>query len=150
MQPQIVRSIFKDSGKNLWTFQPFTVRRVVSEQTAVKLREILIRAVDMGTGTMARVPGYIVAGKTGTAQKIDPVSKRYSSTKQIVSFCGFLPAQRPCATILVILNEPTGVSWGGTHAAPVFKRIAEQIAPLLNAFPDTTVENAKKLRATTA
>ena len=137
MQPQIVKSLFKNSGEILWKEEPVPVRRVASEKTVSKLKEILTGVVERGTGTFARLSGFTVAGKTGTAQKIDPTTGRYSNTKMTVSFCGFLPVEDPKVTIYVVLDEPGGVSWGGTDAAPVFRRIAQQIMPLLNIFPDT-------------
>jgi len=136
MQPQIVKDLAKDSGAALWKAEPIPVRRIISEKTALKLRKILTGVVERGTGTLAKVPGFTVAGKTGTAQKIDPATGRYSNAKMTVSFCGFLPVENPRVTIFVVLDEPSGLSWGGTDAAPVFRRIAQKIMPLLNVFPN--------------
>jgi cell division protein FtsI (penicillin-binding protein 3) len=144
MQPQIVKNLFKNSGAVLWKEEPVPVRRVISEKTALKLRKILTGVVERGTGTLAKVSGFTVAGKTGTAQKIDPTTGKYSNAKMTVSFCGFLPAENPRVTILVVLDEPSGLSWGGTDAAPVFRRIAQQIMPLLNVFPDTIPEGTSR------
>jgi cell division protein FtsI (penicillin-binding protein 3) len=79
-----------------------------------------------GTGFMASVPGYDVAGKTGTSQKIDPDTGRYSTDQFVSSFVGYLPADHPEIAILVIVDNPKGVAWGGSVAGPVFSRIAEQ------------------------
>lgn len=147
MQPQAIRSLIKDSGKTLWNSEPIPVRRVISEKTANQLRDILVRAVEEGTGTLAKVPGYVVAGKTGTAQKIDPATGKYSPQKMVVSFCGFLPAHDPKVTVFVILDDPAGVSWGGTHAAPVFSRIAQQIMPLMNILPEIPFQEAQDKQA---
>jgi cell division protein FtsI (penicillin-binding protein 3) len=86
---------------------------------------MLVGAVDRGTGKKAAVDGYTVAGKTGTAQKVDP-GGGYSRRKVLASFVGFVPAEDPQAVILVMLDEPEKDRWGGTAAAPVFKRVAEQ------------------------
>jgi membrane peptidoglycan carboxypeptidase len=88
-----------------------------------------------GTGTLAAVPGYDVAGKTGTAQKIDPNTGRYSNTRTVASFVGFLPAHDPLLTILVVIDEPKTDQWGGTIAAPVFQRIAAQSVRHLGIAP---------------
>ena len=84
--------------------------------------------------------GYAVAGKTGTAQKIDPKTKTYSSTKYIGSFVGFAPAENPAVVIIVVIDEPAGAYHGGDVAAPVFREIAEQILPDLNVAPDTEIK----------
>ncbi len=75
--------------------------------------------------------GYRVAGKTGTAQKIDPESGAYSSTLSVASFAGYVPAEDPRLTIVAIIDEPQGEAWGGTVAAPIFRRVAEQTLPYL-------------------
>ena len=94
----------------------------------------LTLAVQKGTGVNAQVQwdtATQVAGKTGTAQKFDRAKKRYSETLTLVSFCGFFPAERPKYVMVVILDEPAGKSWGSLDAAPVFRRIAEQLSPAL-------------------
>ena len=93
-----------------------------------------------GTGTKARLDGWSVAGKTGTAQKIDPNTGRYSPTNVIASFTGFAPINNPVVTILVSIDSPGGYPHGGGEvAAPVFKRIAEQILPYLDVPQDIPV-----------
>jgi cell division protein FtsI (penicillin-binding protein 3) len=77
-----------------------------------------------------------VAGKTGTAQKIDPVTRRYSSTKYVASFCGFAPVSHPRITVVVVVDEPTGMEWGGTNAGPIFRSVAWQVLSLLGVPPD--------------
>ena len=131
MEPKIIRAVVSPKNKPLWSFSPVPVRQVVSEETSSRLRGILSRVVDEGTGRNARVPwlsNLKIAGKTGTAQKFDVQNRRYSKDLNLVSFCGFFPADRPDYTIVVILDEPRTGSWGGTVAAPLFRRIAEQIA----------------------
>jgi cell division protein FtsI (penicillin-binding protein 3) len=121
-------------------------RRVVRETTAAAMRAMLEGVVLNGTGTKAQLDGYTSAGKTGTAQKIDPTTGRYSATQLIASFVGFAPINNPAVTILVQLDSPVGMHEGGSVAAPVFKRIAEQVLPYLNVPRDIPVSSAK-LRA---
>jgi cell division protein FtsI (penicillin-binding protein 3) len=87
--------------------------------------------VTNGTGTRAAVPGFRVAGKTGTAQKIDPQTGAYSPTLFVGSFTGFVPAEDPRLAIVVVIDEPHAEAWGGVVAAPVFRKIAEQALPYL-------------------
>jgi membrane peptidoglycan carboxypeptidase len=85
-----------------------------------------------GTGTLARLDGWTAAGKTGSAQKIDPATGRYSPTQLIASFTGFAPISNPAVSILISLDSPVGLREGGQVAAPVFKRIAEQVLSYLD------------------
>jgi cell division protein FtsI/penicillin-binding protein 2 len=108
-------------------------RRVVRPETAATLRRLMEGVVIHGTGTKARLDGWTAAGKTGTAQKIDPNTGRYSRTNVIASFTGFAPINNPAVTILVSIDSPAGFPHdGGNVAAPIFKRIAEQVLPYLN------------------
>jgi cell division protein FtsI (penicillin-binding protein 3) len=109
---------------------------VVSDKTAAAMRDILTGVVERGTGQMAKVPGYSIGGKTGTAQKRDPATKRYSTTAYVASFCGILPMSSPRLTILVVLDEPQGDYWASSRAAPVFNRIAVRAAQYLQIPPD--------------
>ncbi len=93
-----------------------------------------------GTARKAQLDGYTAAGKTGTAQKIDPKTRAYSATKFIGSFVGFAPVSNPAVVIIVVIDEPLGSYHGGDVAAPVFREIAEQILPELNVTPDTEVK----------
>ena len=90
-----------------------------------------------GTAKQAQLDGYTAAGKTGTAQKIDPRTRAYSQTKFIGSFVGFAPVENPAVVIIVVIDEPVGGYHGGDVAAPVFREIAEQILPALGVTPDT-------------
>jgi len=99
-----------------------------------------------GTGTKALLDGYTTAGKTGTAQKIDPATGRYSQTLTIASFVGFAPINNPAVTILVTLDSPVGLVEGGEVSAPVFKRVAEQVLSYLNVPQDAPV-NTRLQRA---
>jgi len=88
-----------------------------------------------GTGTQAFIDGYSVAGKTGTAQKVDRETRRYSDYKMTSSFMGFFPSDKPQLAMLVVIDEPQGVKYGGVVAAPVFKEIANTIITYLNIAP---------------
>jgi cell division protein FtsI (penicillin-binding protein 3) len=106
-----------------------------------------------GTGLNAVVDGYRVAGKTGTAQKVDSSTKRYSATKRTASFVGFVPADNPRLTILVIIDEPKTSSYGGVVAAPAFREIAHQSLCYLKVAPTLplkakakTAENEKSVK----
>jgi cell division protein FtsI (penicillin-binding protein 3) len=107
-------------------------REVIRPETAATLRRLMEGVILNGTGPLARLDGWTAAGKTGSAQKIDPATGRYSPTQLIASFTGFAPINDPAVTILVSLDSPVGQHEGGQVAAPVFKRIAEQILPYLD------------------
>jgi cell division protein FtsI (penicillin-binding protein 3) len=114
-------------------------RRVIQPETAATLRRLMEGVVLNGTGKLARLDGWTSAGKTGSAQKIDPNTGRYSPTQLIASFTGFAPINNPAVTILVSLDSPIGPHEGGMVAAPVFKRVAEQVLPYLDVSPDVPV-----------
>jgi cell division protein FtsI (penicillin-binding protein 3) len=114
-------------------------RRVIRPETAATLRRLMEGVVLNGTGSLAHLDGWTAAGKTGSAQKIDPATGRYSPTHFIASFTGFAPISDPAVTILVSLDSPVGLHEGGMVAAPVFKRIAEQVLPYLDVPRDVPV-----------
>jgi cell division protein FtsI (penicillin-binding protein 3) len=115
-------------------------KEVIRPETAATLRRLMEGVVlQGGTGTRARLDGWTAAGKTGSAQKIDPATGRYSPTQLIASFSGFAPINDPAVTILVSLDSPVGEHEGGQVAAPVFKRIAEQVLPYLDVPRDVPV-----------
>jgi cell division protein FtsI (penicillin-binding protein 3) len=122
-------------------------RSVIRPETAATLRRLMEGVVlKGGTGTLARLDGWTSAGKTGSAQKIDPNTGRYSPTQLIASFTGFAPINNPAVTILVSLDSPVGPHEGGMVAAPVFKRVAEQVLAYLEVPRDVPV-NAKLVQA---
>jgi cell division protein FtsI (penicillin-binding protein 3) len=106
-------------------------KRVIRPETAATLRRLMEGVVLDGTGPLARLDGWTAAGKTGSAQKIDPATGRYSRTNFVASFTGFAPVSNPAVTILVSIDSPVGLHEGGPVAAPIFKRIAEQVLPYL-------------------
>src|SRR5256886_17129021 len=118
---------------------PSEARRVIRPETAATLRRLMEGVIWHGTGPLARLDGWTAAGKTGSAQKIDPATGRYSRTQLIASFTGFAPISNPAVTILVSLDSPVGQEQGGQVAAPVFKRIAEQVLPYLDVPRDVPI-----------
>ena len=108
-------------------FHPQHGRRVISPLTAAQMRQMMQRVVLHGTGRKAMLEGYSSAGKTGTAQKVDPATGAYSRTKYVASFAGFAPINNPAVTVAVILDSAVGLHQGGQVAAPVFQRITQQV-----------------------
>jgi cell division protein FtsI (penicillin-binding protein 3) len=124
MRPYVAQRITGPKGEVLFTNQPHVVRRVISQKTARELA-IMLKEVttEGGTGTLASVEGFDVAGKTGTAQKADPVHGGYSK-KRVASFVGFVPADEPRLVLMVMIDEPEASVYGGVVAAPAFGNIA--------------------------
>ncbi len=122
--------------------------QVIRPETAATLRRLMEGVIlsPHGTGRSARLDGWTAAGKTGTAQKIDPNTGRYSPSQYIASFTGFAPINDPAITVLVSLDSPVGEHEGGQVAAPVFKRVAEQVLPYLDVPRDVPV-TAKLIQA---
>ncbi|MBW3592557.1 MAG: penicillin-binding protein 2 [Actinobacteria bacterium] len=116
-------------------------RRIISTKTARRLKHMLRGVVEDGSGTAAQVGGYTVAGKTGTAAKPDPVRGGYSNSRYVSSFVGFVPATDPRLVVLVTVDEPRGVIWGGTVAAPAFAEIAGFALPYLEVPPDAVIDS---------
>jgi cell division protein FtsI (penicillin-binding protein 3) len=135
MRPYVIRSLRTPDGTQARDTGPVVVRRVISESTAHTLLEILTSVVEEGTGKDAAVPGYAVAGKTGTAQKVDPATGRYSHRKVVASFVGAVPAEAPRLVILVMIDEPETLRWGGSIAAPTFREIARDALKYLRVPP---------------
>ena len=136
LRPYVVRRIVAPGGEVVLENEPTAVRRVVSTRSARTTTELLRRVVEEegGTGAKARLEEFPVAGKTGTAQKVDPTTGGYSS-KRIGSFAGFVPADEPRAVILVLIDEPSTSSYGGVVAAPVFRAIAAAVLKRLGVEP---------------
>jgi penicillin-binding protein 2 len=134
--PHLVREVRDSEGRAVERAQPET-HRVVSEEVARELRGMLESVTLKGTAKAAQLEGYTAAGKTGTAQKVDPKTRAYSHTKYVASFVGFAPVEKPAAVIIVVLDEPEGLHQGGQVSAPVFSAIADQILPYLDVMPDT-------------
>jgi cell division protein FtsI (penicillin-binding protein 3) len=127
MRPYIVSSITSPSGSSIKTFSPHVQRRVISERTAEIMREILKSVVEEGgTARKAFIRGNQVAGKTGTAQMVDPETGLYSKSDYVSSFAGFVPADNPAVALIVVVYKPRGARYGGVVAAPVFRNIIER------------------------
>ncbi len=137
-----MRAVIKD-GKRAEVAHK-ALRRTVSETTAAELTTIMEQVVERGTAKAAKIAGFTVAGKTGTAQKL--VDRRYSHSDYNASFVGFLPSRKPALAIIVVIDSPHAKGYyGGTVAAPIFKRIAEEslrhlgIGPTINPAPPVLV-----------
>lgn len=142
MKPYVVSGMRDQKGQLVKETFPHVKRRVVSPATARTLTTILEGVVTSGTGTKAAIPGFRVAGKTGTAQKVDPRTGAYSSALSVGSFVGFVPADSPRLAMIVVIDEPQGEAWGGVVAAPVFRRVGEQVLTYLGVSRDDQVKIA--------
>jgi cell division protein FtsI (penicillin-binding protein 3) len=131
MKPYVVERIVSSDQDIL--VSPTVARRAISKETAQTLTNMLVEALDRAEAE-ARVPGYQVAGKTGTAEI--PIPGGYHPSLTLTSFAGYLPADDPQVVVLVIIDRPTVSRWGSKTAAPTFKRIAEQLVILLDIPPD--------------
>ena len=137
MKPYLVKKVVDDKGRLVNENRPQVVRKVISTNTSKLVRRMLMRVIGPeGTGRRAKVDGYAVAGKTGTAQKPSRRSRGYAPGKYVASFVGWAPAENPQILILVVIDEPRGVKYGGVLAAPVFKEIASQTLAYLRVSPD--------------
>ena len=138
MKPYLVKAITNSEGQIVKEFRPVRVRRVISARTARLTRNILKTVItEGGTGVNAALEGYTVCGKTGTARKLSP-NGTYDKDRHIASFVGMAPADDPAVAVLVIIDEPQGAYYGGTVAAPVFKKIVQGTLPYLNIPPQST------------
>ena len=135
MQPSLVRAELDSEGNVRRAYEPRVIRQVISPDTAATLTRIMTTVVHEGTGHNAAIPGYEVAGKTGTAQKMDPATKRYSRAPGVLSFVGFVPADDPRLTMMVLLDEPKNEKWGSEAAAPIFSAIGREALRYLNVAP---------------
>jgi cell division protein FtsI (penicillin-binding protein 3) len=123
MKPYIIDSVRDQQGRVIKKNKPVLIRKVISVDTAMRIKKILTGAVEEGTGKLAKVSGFSAAGKTGTAQKLEP-NGTYSHSKFVASFIGFSPAEDPLLAIVVTVDEPHPYYFGGVVAAPVFQKVA--------------------------
>lgn len=144
--PHIIREVRNEAGAVVYRPEP-EQRRVIGAETAIALRGMLEGVTLRGTAKQAQLDGYSAAGKTGTAQKIDPKTRAYSATKFVASFVGFAPVSNPQVVIIVVIDEPGGAYHGGDVAAPIFREVAEQILPILGVMPDIETKSAPQLVA---
>ena len=138
--PRIVATTTEpQSGPLMISFHPQNEQRVISSMTAAEMRQMMRAVVLHGTGRKAVLEGYTSAGKTGTAQKVDPATGAYSRTKYVGSFAGFAPINNPAVVVAVILDSAVGLHQGGQVAAPVFQRIAQQVLEYMHVPHDMTL-----------
>ncbi len=138
MRPYIVKAVFNEDGSVYEETKPREVRRVISSETDQVLVGLLEQVVATGGGGKAKVKGYRIGGKTGTAQKINEDGIGYKDGAYIASFCGFAPTTDPEVTLLVIIDEPSGGDYyGGQIAAPVASKIFQQMFRYLNVEPSS-------------
>lgn len=146
MQPYVVKRITDQDGQLIREGEPRVLSRPIREDTARLMSELMARVTDEGgTARAARMDGYRVAGKTGTAQK--PVPGGYSDRLNIASFVGFLPAENPEISMVIVVDEPWPIRTGGAVAAPIFKAVAEQAVRYLDIPQTITAQNPGRLAA---
>ena len=126
-------------------FHPGTSRRVISSYTAAEMRSMMQKVVLEGTGRKAILEGYSAAGKTGTAQKVDPATGAYSKTKYIGSFAGFAPVNNPQIVVAVILDSAVGLHQGGQVSAPIFRRVTQHVLEYLHTPHDLPLAPNRQL-----
>jgi cell division protein FtsI/penicillin-binding protein 2 len=144
--PRIVAGTTSRPGApQLVAFHPATQRRVISPLTAAQMKQMMQGVVLHGTGRKAILEGYSSAGKTGTAQKVDPATHAYSHTKYVASFAGFAPINNPVITVAVILDSAMGLHQGGQVSAPVFQRVTQQVLEYLHTPHDVELPASRQV-----
>lgn len=147
MQPYLLKSMIDENGNTVYEATPEVRRQVISESTSKKVISMMEQVVAGGTGKNAYVPGYRIAGKTGTSEKLGS-QKEGERLEYIASFCGCAPANDPKIAVLVVIDEPQSeYRGGGTIAAPVAGSIIEQTLKYMNVEPSYTDEELAKLNA---
>ncbi|HKR85074.1 MAG TPA: penicillin-binding transpeptidase domain-containing protein [Terriglobales bacterium] len=146
--PRIVAATTQpQSAPQTIAFHAVDEHRIISPLTAAQMRQMMQGVVLHGTGKKALLIGYTSAGKTGTAQKVDPATRAYSHTKYVATFAGFAPVNNPAVTIAVVLDSAVGLHQGGQVSAPVFNRIAQQVLEYLHTPHDIEIPANKTLLA---
>ena len=144
--PRIVAGTTEPRGTpQMVAFHPGVQRRVISPMTAAQMKQMMQGVVLHGTGKKAILEGYSSAGKTGTAQKVDPATHAYSHTKYVASFAGFAPINDPAITVAVILDSAVGLHQGGQISAPVFQRITQQVLEYLHTPHDVELPPSRQV-----
>ena len=139
MQPHLVDRVEYADGRVEKKAKVQRIRQVIKPETVKNMKKVLEHVVLEGSGKKAKIPGYSVAGKTGTAEKLDKEGG-YAKRRHVVSFCGFTPIENPRFTILIILDNPAKYTFGGTAAAPIFKEVAEGLLVMEGVPPDQPQE----------
>jgi cell division protein FtsI (penicillin-binding protein 3) len=143
--PRLVPMAFRPANQ-LPAVLPEGAHRVIKELTSAKMRMMMQGTVVEGTGRMAALNGYSAGGKTGTAQKVDPVTHTYSHTKLVASFAGFAPVSNPAISIAVVIDTPTvGTRYGAETSAPVFAQVAQQVLEYLGVPHDQPLKTKKEM-----
>ena len=144
--PRIVAGTTEPRGTpQMVAFHPGVQRRVISPMTAAQMKQMMQGVVLHGTGKKAILEGYSSAGKTGTAQKVDPATHAYSHTKYVASFAGFAPINDPAITVAVILDSAVGLHQGGQVSAPVFQRVTQQVLEYLHTPHDVELPPSRQV-----
>ena len=144
--PRIVAGTTEPQGTpQMVAFHPGVQRRVISPMTAAQMKQMMQGVVLHGTGKKAILEGYSSAGKTGTAQKVDPSTHAYSHTKYVASFAGFAPINDPAITVAVILDSAVGLHQGGQVSAPVFQRVTQQVLEYLHTPHDVELPPSRQV-----
>ncbi|MGE5109412.1 MAG: penicillin-binding protein, partial [Acidobacteriaceae bacterium] len=139
--PRIVAGLTEPSSLyQQVVFRPPAQHRVISTMTAATMKRMMEQVVLFGTGRRALLNGYTSAGKTGTAQKVDPATGRYSKSNYVATFAGFAPVNNPALTMIVSLDSPKGLHQGGQVSAPLFARIAQKVLAYLNVPHDAEIK----------
>jgi cell division protein FtsI/penicillin-binding protein 2 len=145
MKPRLVQAVVANDGTVMERFEPEKTGVVMRERTARQMREALSKVISKkGTASRAAVPGFLGAGKTGTAKKHLPDGRGYYEDRYVVSFAGMLPADDPAFVCVVVVDDPqttTVKRSGGTIGAPVFARIAARAASYMNLEPTEPIED---------
>jgi cell division protein FtsI (penicillin-binding protein 3) len=139
--PRIVKKIISSNGEESISLIP--PRKILIREVARKMARFMEGVVEFGTGKAAKIKGYRIAGKTGTAQKLNNFNE-YSSDFHISSFVGFAPANDPAISIIIVINEPKGKYYGGQVAAPCFREVVYQVLRYLKIFPDNNLRKDLK------
>jgi cell division protein FtsI/penicillin-binding protein 2 len=143
-RPHILKKVVDDSGEVIGAPDRQAIRRVMSQETSDSLIRAMTEVVETGTGTRVKSDKFMIAGKTGTAQKQTPGVRGYADGKFIASFCGFAPATNPQICAIVVVDDPKGWShFGGTVAGPAVKEILEQTLIYMRVPGDRKEENAE-------
>ncbi len=146
MRPLVIKEIRGPANELVERFEPEPAGRVVSPAVARLLTHMMVKVTEPGgTGTGAAIAGLKVAGKTGTAQKVDSITGGYSKDRRVASFVGFVPADRPRVVVLVVVDEPTSSPYGGVVAAPAFARIADGALRYLGVFAEEELPRAEAM-----
>jgi cell division protein FtsI (penicillin-binding protein 3) len=144
--PRIITGTTEPQGvPQMVAFHPGVQRRVISPMTAAQMKQMMQGVVLHGTGKKAILEGYSSAGKTGTAQKVDPATHAYSHTKYVGSFAGFAPVNDPAITVAVILDSAVGLHQGGQVSAPVFQRVVQQVLEYLHTPHDVELPPSRQV-----